>query len=533
MASYTISATVDYSGQNIAEVDEITFLPFAGPGALTATFDLTQFDHSEPFPQPDIIIRGASGTNNLVLLHGVGADVPFVNTIVNDFVFQNWSASDRITHYGSAFNEAMAGTNFNDRLYGGSGNDTLQGLDGNDTLYGGAGNDQVLLLTFSSDANVAYGGSGTDTVFLYGQFDASANIDMTTGSGSYRQQTFSGFEVISFDADDGNHTIQGGAGNDSLSASDGADVSYLGGGGDDRFDVNLDVTGTLDGGSGTDLFICQAYDSFGTAFSIDISDGGGGRDMGAGLTLAGFERLNVQTGTLADYLRGGALADSIDGDLGNDTIIGGAGADTLKGNGGTDTLSYQFSALAVSVNLLTGATALGEAAGDVISGFENLTGGLGNDTLIGNNAANTILGGNGNDSIAGASGSDVLSGGAGNDSLHGGTAGDTLTGGGGSDRFVYRLTSESAVVKSDLVTDFTQRLDKVDLSYIGTALGSDTFTFGFIGTNAFANGAVPQVRYEVGATSTTILAETTGDGIADMRIVLTGVYALTAGDFLL
>ena len=79
------------------------------------------------------------------------------------------------------------------------------------------------------------------------------------------------------------------------------------------------------------------------------------------------------------------------------------------------------------------------AAGVVI---ENATGGRGNDTIIGNEAANLLLGREGNDSISagsgsdeiwGGSGSDFLSGALGNDTLHGGDDADELNGGGHED----------------------------------------------------------------------------------------------------
>jgi serralysin len=51
--------------------------------------------------------------------------------------------------------------------------------------------------------------------------------------------------------------------------------------------------------------------------------------------------------------------------------------------------------------------------------IENAIGGSGNDTLIGNQAANNLNGGPGNDTLAGNQGNDVLEGGPGNDNLNG------------------------------------------------------------------------------------------------------------------
>ena len=89
--------------------------------------------------------------------------------------------------------------------------------------------------------------------------------------------------------------------------------------------------------------------------------------------------------------------------------------------GGTDTLTYAGSASAVSVNLAAG-TATGFSS---IAGVESVTGGAGNDTLIGNGAANTLSGGAGNDTLTGT-GNDALIGGAGDDTYNA-VAGDTIT----------------------------------------------------------------------------------------------------------
>ncbi|MCA9788220.1 MAG: hypothetical protein KC462_00530, partial [Cyanobacteria bacterium HKST-UBA05] len=57
------------------------------------------------------------------------------------------------------------------------------------------------------------------------------------------------------------------------------------------------------------------------------------------------------------------------------------GADTLTGGTGTDTLDYSADAAGVTINLSTNSASGGDAAGDTISGFENVIGGTGDDTL--------------------------------------------------------------------------------------------------------------------------------------------------------
>ena len=105
-------------------------------------------------------------------------------------------------------------------------------------------------------------------------------------------------------------------------------------------------------------------------------------------------------------IRGGDFGDVIRGGLGDDLIAGGAGADTLFGGSGVDTVSYASSLSGVTVNLAAGTGFGGDAAGDLISGFENLTGSAFGDDLTGDDVANLIIGGGGYDVVRAAGGDD-------------------------------------------------------------------------------------------------------------------------------
>jgi len=107
--------------------------------------------------------------------------------------------------------------------------------------------------------------------------------------------------------------------------------------------------------------------------------------------------------------------DTIFGDAGDDIIRGGAGADVLNGGAGTDLVTYFDSAVGISVNLATGVGTGGDAQGDTLIGFENLSGSQGNDTLVGTAGVNNLQGNNGNDVLRGGAGADALGGGAGTD----------------------------------------------------------------------------------------------------------------------
>ena len=114
---------------------------------------------------------------------------------------------------------------------------------------------------------------------------------------------------------------------------------------------------------------------------------------------------------------GGAGNDRLFGGQGDDFVIGGAGADILEGGDGIDTLSYQGATVGVTVAfegtsggsvVLNTTGSGGDAQGDLISGFENLIGGNGNDTLTGNEFDNIIAGGAGADTFVGGDGIDTL-----------------------------------------------------------------------------------------------------------------------------
>jgi len=169
-------------------------------------------------------------------------------------------------------------------------------------------------------------------------------------------------------------------------------------------------------------------------------------------------------GTSANDLmqgRAGALADQLDGGAGNDVLSGGAGDDVLRGGDGDDvieggagadridggahsaatvtnfgdTARYVRSAAGVQVDLrnTTGGQAGGDAAGDVLTGIENVVGSQFGDTLTGDAGDNRLFGLDGNDVISGGDGSNVLVGGSGDDTITGGSGVDTVDGGDGVD----------------------------------------------------------------------------------------------------
>ena len=130
----------------------------------------------------------------------------------------------------------------------------------------------------------------------------------------------------------------------------------------------------------------------------------------------------------------GAIAfagfENLTGGTGDDTFqFQGGSFGTIAGGGGADELDYSAATAGVVVNLTTGQAM---ATGGV-SGIANVTGSDFDDTLIGSAADNTLLGGTGNDILLGGGGNDTLTGGTGADILVGGSGADTFAGNGGDD----------------------------------------------------------------------------------------------------
>jgi Ca2+-binding RTX toxin-like protein len=151
-----------------------------------------------------------------------------------------------------------------------------------------------------------------------------------------------------------------------------------------------------------------------------------------GVTFAdtGVTELSITGGTGNDTITGTARVDHLNGGAGNDTIFGGAGADILDGGTGVDAVDYSASSAGITVNLAGGSPQGGDAAGDTLSNFENVTGSDFNDTLTGDVGANVLSGGVGDDLLIGGTGNMLINGSFETDHIAGGSwaPSATLTG---------------------------------------------------------------------------------------------------------
>ena len=125
-----------------------------------------------------------------------------------------------------------------------------------------------------------------------------------------------------------------------------------------------------------------------------------------------------------DLLLGGTGNDTLLGEGGDDILDGGPGADDLNGNGeltadlGFDIADYGDRVAGVTVTL-DGLRNDGEPGeGDLLTvEMDDVNGGSGADTIVGDAKQNLLIGNDGPDTLTGGGESDVLDGGNGNDTI--------------------------------------------------------------------------------------------------------------------
>lgn len=375
------------------------------------------------------------------------------------------------TIVGTANGETLTGTHEDETILALGGNDTLVGLGGADVLNGGDGVDTVSYV--GSDAGVTVNLLLGTAVGGHAQGDTFVSIEGITGSVFGDNLT----------GTNGVNTINGGDGNDVIDGLEGND--------------------TLNGGAGDDWIRPGA--------GVDISDGGGGNDT---LDYTGYERpifFDMQSGVLNEIVVGGSIAgeraynfenfrgtditvnsraDTVYGTTGNnsfhmgagnDYVYGRGGADYIDGGDGSDTVYYDYANASqhITVNLTTGVHS-GEAGDDTLVSIENITTGAGNDTLIGNAAANILIGGAGNDILLGMDGDDSLSGGDGDDILDGGLGKNRLDGGAGNNTFIAGA-GEDTISGTRINIDYSQATSAVTFAF-------DTYSNLAYGTGSIAQG---------------------------------------------
>ena len=309
----------------------------------------------------------------------------------------------------------------------------------NDTMDGGEGRDTIFandsddLIVGSVGDDIVDGGGGAD--FIFGGSGADT---LTGGAGD-----------DSIFGQGGQDLIDGGDGEDEIvwrGIGDGRDT-VIGGNGGDLLSVNASNVGnTLNVGQDVNgmLVISEGNASVtvdSTVASVNINANAGDDFIIVNdVSRIGLMELQINGEVGDDTVDASAteldgLRLEISGGIGNDTLLGSQSGDLINGNENEDSINGNG-----GNDVINGGAdddiLMGDDGNDSINGNDgndNILGGLGDDVLDGGFDDDFADGGEGNDTVIGGFGNDALIGSFGNDSLNGGIGQDFLAGGIGDD----------------------------------------------------------------------------------------------------
>src|SRR5262245_61292190 len=373
----------------------------------TVTMDLNGVEH--------IQLNALGGTDNITVndLSGTGVTQVAIDLASTPQTGAGDGAADTVTVNATKNDDVI----------------TVQGQGGSLTV---TGLPEAITITGSeaTDALVVAGGAGNDT--LSAATLPAENTMLTLDGGA-------GNDVLL--GSRGADRLLGGDGKDFVDGNQGNDVALLGAG-DDVFQWDPgDGSDTVEGEAGTDTLL---FNGANINERMDISANGERarltRDVGnITMDLNGVERIQVNALGGADTITvndlSGTDVTQVAIDLasspGNGTGDSAADSVTVNGTGGDDRISVASSGTSVVVNGLPAKVTIAgaEAANDTLV----VSGGAGNDT-INASALNpgqinlTINGGAGNDTITGSAGDDtfIWNPGDGSDKVEGQAGTDTL-----------------------------------------------------------------------------------------------------------
>lgn len=294
--------------------------------------------------------------------------------------------------WGGLGSDVIAGTPAADSITGLSGNDWITPDSGNDTVDGGPGTDMVSFVGAALAVSVNLGSGWAHFGGVEGEGEADRLRGVENATGTAHADLMRG--------DDGANLLRGLGSYDWFLATPGAD--------------------TFEGGDGRDM-VSHVEATQGVVASLATGRGTAG--LAAGHHYREVERLTGSSH--ADTLAGGAGENDLRGLGGNDLFLGSEGGrERFDGGAGIDTVSYGDAGTGVAASLLAGFGTGGQAARDLFTAVENLTGSAHADALAGDGGENLLQGGGGDDSLTGHGGNDRLIGGVGNDVLAGGEGRD-------------------------------------------------------------------------------------------------------------
>jgi Ca2+-binding RTX toxin-like protein len=536
--SALVFVTNSIAGQNLTFYRVKRFIP----QVIIATFNPTNgvlTIMGDDLPNIIIVSRNAAGAilinDGLVVIQG-GTPTVGNTTLIQIFgkegddeltLNEASGALPRAQIFGEGGHDTLTGGSGNDELNGGPGNDVLFGKGGFDLLFGGADNDT---LTGGDADDQAFGGEGDDRFVWNPGDDTDLNegsngvdtVEVNGGGGAEVFTTTANGARVRFDrvspapfaidigtceklvvnangGDDsfsatGNLaaliqiTVDGGAGNDTILGSNGADVLLGGddndfidgqqgsdtvfmGAGNDTFQWDPgDGNDTIEGQAGTDILLFNGSASAETF----IASANGPRVLftrsvgSVVMDLDDVETLHVNALGGADNVTindlSGTDVTTVDVDLAG--TIGGATGDAavdtivVNGTNGDDIIDVVGAGSSVSVLGLATQVNISRSEGtndalviNALGGEDDVTattlpagvvkltldGGTGDDSLLGSQGADVFLGGDGDDFIFGDNGNDVAFMGANDDVFEWepGDGNDTIEGQGGVDEMLF------------------------------------------------------------------------------------------------
>jgi len=344
----------------------------------------------------------------------------------------------------------------------------------------------------SADQIVVNGAAGNDTIEASGNLAIGPALVLDGGAGNDRILGSNGADIL-----------RGGDGNDFIDGQQGNDNAFLGAGNDVfQWDPG-DGSDVIDGQSGFDT---HRFNGAAANENFRLVANGDRVNLLRDLGNITMQQDNVERVELA------ALAgqDSIEiGDMSNTDVrevavdLAGAG-NPLAGDGAVDKVLVNGGLLADSVFVTTTgdeATISGLTAQTRLTNLDsadqvNVAGGAGGDFISatganGGVAAFTLLGGAGNDVLAAGRGGMTLSGGAGNDILVGGSGNDTLIGGTGNDLMAGGIGDDTFAGDDDFtIADFRAGAGSVDRIDLRNVAGIDDFGDVLASTRAVTGGVM-------------------------------------------
>ena len=344
----------------------------------------------------DDLIFGGNGNDQLL---GQGGSDRLYGGAGNDKLWgDEWgsaSADPGVTPLAYHGQDYLDGGDGDDALTAGGGDDELDGGDGNDRLSGDASQSDVAGSAHGKD--LIRGGAGADEIAGNGGDDT---IDGGTGDDqiwgdqdlSMLDAQFHGNDTI--DAGDGNDTVAGGGGADQIWGGSGRDILY--GGDQDDWLAGGAGTDYLDGGAGDDVYFLAAGDSpanaQGQAEAI-VDAAGNDKVVFEGVNADSVSDVVASGGTLFIHL----------GSSNSVGIVGGVGGaieqfsfnDTAEQSFDMTRLVASYAQQSIRSRTSDGLLmVLGGRNGDYETFTENratVSGGRGNDTLVGTGSGNTYL----------------------------------------------------------------------------------------------------------------------------------------------